>query len=250
MTSMKSPEIVLSFNEILFYFTRAAVGVGVPYGLAEDFARSSIWIAESGLDPVKISLPALKSLYDKKSSIQACQTHDNSGIVLSTTENKKLSALQGGSSVCDCISLISNKSKVYQKFTIKKVDHPFIIAAALGSNNSGCWEISWKCSNGNLCLVLISQNGNWKTSWQDNNIPEQDSPSDVFIVSVENDLKNDINRKYQKTYFSNNRKKYLEEGVPVYGDWSKIHAYFTRVLVPSSEKSRISGAGAGLFDTD
>ena len=247
---MKSPEIVLSFNEILFYFTRAAVGVGVPYGLAEDFARSLIWIAESGFDPVKISLPALKSLDEEKSSIRACQTHDNSGIVLSPSENKQLSAIHGGSSVCDCISLISNKSKEYQKFTIKKVDHPFIIAAAVGSNNSGCWEISWKCSNGNLCLVLISQNGNWKTSWQDNNIPEQDSPSDVFIVSVENDLKNDINRKYQKTYFSNNRKKYLDEGIPIFCDWQKLYYYFSRVLVPSDEKSRISGAGAGLIDLD
>ena len=120
MTSMKSPEIVLSFNEILFYFTRAAVGVGVPYGLAEDFARSSIWIAVSGLDPVKITLPALKSLDEDKSSIQACQTDDNSEIVLSPSENKQLSALQGGSSVCDCISLISNKSKEFHKFTIKK----------------------------------------------------------------------------------------------------------------------------------
>ena len=35
--SMKSPEIVLSLNEIMFYFTRAAVGAGLSFGLAEDF---------------------------------------------------------------------------------------------------------------------------------------------------------------------------------------------------------------------
>ncbi|RTZ82681.1 MAG: DUF3726 domain-containing protein, partial [SAR324 cluster bacterium] len=31
--SMKSPEIVLSLNEIMFYFTRAAVGAGLFFGL-------------------------------------------------------------------------------------------------------------------------------------------------------------------------------------------------------------------------
>ena len=247
---MNSPEIVLSFNEILFYFTRAAVGVGVPYGLAEDFARSSIWIAISGLDPVKISLPALKSLDEDKSSIQAFQTDDISGTVLYSAENKQLSAIQAGFAICDCISLISNKSKKCHKFTIKNVDHPFLIAAAVGSNNSECWKISWKCSNGNPCSVLITQNGNWKTSWQGNNIPEQNSPSDVYIVSIENDLIDDINWKKQKTFFPKNRKKYLEEGIPIYCDWQKLYYYFSRVLVPSDEKSRNLGAGAGLIDRD
>ena len=31
---MNSPQIVLSFNEIMFFFTRAAVGAGLPYGFA------------------------------------------------------------------------------------------------------------------------------------------------------------------------------------------------------------------------
>ncbi len=250
MASMKSPEIVLSFNEIAFYFTRAAVGVGVPYGLAEDFARSSIWIAISGIDPVEISLPALKSLDENYSSIQVCQTDGISGIVLSSIEKKQLSALQGGPVVCDCISLISKKSKEYHHFTIKKVDNPFLIAAAVGSNKLGYWQISWNSSNGNLCSVLTTQNGNYKTSWEGNNIPEQDSPSDVFVMSIENDLKNDSNWKYQKTYFYKNRKKYLEEGIPIYCDWHKFYYYFSRVLVPSDEKSRILGAGAGLIDRD
>ena len=48
---MSSPELYLSFNEIMFYFTRAAAGGGVPFGLAEDFGRAAIWIAASGLDP-------------------------------------------------------------------------------------------------------------------------------------------------------------------------------------------------------
>ena len=49
---MSTSDLYLSFNEIMFYFTRAAVGGGVPFGLAEDFGRAAIWIAAaSGLDP-------------------------------------------------------------------------------------------------------------------------------------------------------------------------------------------------------
>ena len=52
---MSSPELYLSFNEIMFYFTRAAAGGGVPYGLAEDFGRAATWIACSGFDPAEIT---------------------------------------------------------------------------------------------------------------------------------------------------------------------------------------------------
>ena len=46
------------------------------------------------------------------------------------------------------------------------------------------------------------------------------------------------------------KKKILETGVPVYDSWSDIYSFFKRCLVPSTEESRKSGAGAGLVDTD
>ena len=58
---MSSPELYLSFNEIMFYFTRAASSGGVSFGLAEDFGRAATWIAASGLDPAGMTVRALKS---------------------------------------------------------------------------------------------------------------------------------------------------------------------------------------------
>lgn len=249
-SKLRSPEIFLSFNEIMFFFTRAAVGVGAPYGLAEDFARSLIWVVISGFDPVKVCLPVLQSLDEGKSSIHAFQNGDISNTILSSTEDKQLSALLGGPSICDCITQQNLLSVKDHSFIIKKVDIPLLIAASLGSNNFFNWMISWKDSNGTPRNVLIGLNGTWKTSWSDFEIPEQKKPSDVKIFSVDDEFLNSEKWKNQKSYSLQNREKFLEEGVPVCGDWSKIHAYFSRVLVPSSEKSRISGAGAGLFDTD
>ena len=67
---MSSPELYLSFNEIFFYFTRAATGGGVPFGLAEDFGHAAIWIAASGLDPALITSSALKELDCGRSSLK------------------------------------------------------------------------------------------------------------------------------------------------------------------------------------
>ena len=53
-----------------------------------------------------------------------------------------------------------------------------------------------------------------------------------------------------KFYSGKNKKKLLETGVPVYDSWSVIYSFFKRCLVPSTAESRITGAGAGLVDTD
>ena len=101
---MSSPELYLSFNEIMFYFTRAAAGAGVPFGLAEDFARSAIWIAGSGLDPAGITASALQELECRNSCLKVTLTEVNKEIVLTAEGGKKLSSILAGAAVCDLIS--------------------------------------------------------------------------------------------------------------------------------------------------
>ena len=246
---MNAPEIVLSINEILFYFTRAAVGVGVPYGLAQDFARSSVWIGFSGLDPAKVSLPALQSIDSGKSILRADQSDKIEETVLFPLEDAQLSSLLGGPAVCDCIAL-QNVNSISTRIVVKNIDHPFLIVAALASYNFVSCEVSWEDSDGNFCEVIINQNGKWKASWSDKKIPSQETPSDVFVVLVNDNFLHSDKWEKKSTYYVNKREKVLEKGVPIYGDWSEIYSYFTRILVPSTHNSRISGAGAGLVDID
>ena len=185
---MKSPEIVLSLNEIMFYFTRAGVGAGLSFGLAEDFGRSSVWIAANGLDPARITSKTLKALDEAQSSLCARQTEIDAETVLTPSGGKQLSALFAGPSVCDWIlekKVVSDKT---QHFVVEKVDHPFLIAAAVGALKSGSWEICWQDSGGTLCNVLTDQDGNWKTSLEGNEIFQQHSPADVSIKSAESSL--------------------------------------------------------------
>ena len=247
---MNSPEIVLSFNEILFFFTRAAVGVGVPFGLAEDFGRSSMWIASSGLDPAQITAKALQFLDCGQSSLYASQTENGTETVMRPSSGKQLSALLAGPAVCDWISAKTEDSNLSQHFVAKKVDYPFLIAAAAGTSNYGTLEICWQDSGGSLCTVLTGLHGSWKTSWGGTEIAQKFSPADVSIKFVESSLFSSEKWNEKKTYSEKNKKSVLESGVPVYEAWPIIHTFFSRCLVPSTEESRKSGAGAGLVDTD
>ena len=247
---MKTPQIVLSFNEIMFFFTRAAVGAGLPYGLAEDFGRSAIWIAAGGLDPAAISANALKSLDEAQSTISASQTENGAETVLRSSGEKQLSALLAGPSVCDLISASSADSNKNQYYSAKNVDHPFMLAAAIGALNSGSWEICWQDSGGSCYAVLTAQHANWKTFWDPTDISQMSAAADVTIKSVESSLFKAEKWKGKTSYSEKNRKRVLETGVQVYETWPIIHSFFTRCLVPSTEESRKSGAGAGLVDTD
>ena len=247
---MKTPQIVLSFNEIMFFFTRAAVGAGLPYGLAEDFGRSAIWIAAGGLDPAAISANALKSLDEAQSTISASQTENGAETVLRSSGEKQLSALLAGPSVCDLISASSADSNKNQYYSAKNVDHPFMLAAAVGSFNSRSWEISWHDSRGTLYAVLTAEHGNWKTSWDSADISLMSGAADVTIRSVERSFFNADKWNGKKSYSEKNRERVLETGVQVYEAWPIIHSFFSRCLVPSTDESRKSGAGAGLVETD
>jgi len=247
---MSSPELYLSFNEIMFYFTRAAAGGGVPFGLAEDFGRAAIWIASSGLDPAEITASALKKLECGQSCLKATLTEGNKEILLTAESGKKLSAIQAGAAVCDLISVQLENPKNMQSIVVEKVDCPFLVCAAIGAANFDRWEISWPASDDTQCSVLICEDGRWKSSWKGRKIPEGIGAVDVKVIFVKN--REDYYEKWDgKTLYSgNNKKKLLETGVPVYDSWSDIYSFFKRCLVPSTEESRKSGAGAGLVDTD
>ena len=247
---MRPPELYLSFNEIMFYFTRAAVGGGVPFGLAEDFGCAAIWIAASGLDPAEMAASTIKELELGNSCLKATLKEGNKEILLTAQSSKKLSAIQAGAAACDLMSSHSEKPKNIQCIIAEKVDSPFLVCAALGAANCNGWEISWESKDDSHYSVLICEDGSWMSSWEVSKIPELNDAFDVKIIFVNN--RKDYFEKWEgKTFYSeNNKKKLLETGVPVYDSWTVIYSFFKRCLVPSTEESLKSGAGAGLVDTD
>ncbi len=165
-------------------------------------------------------------------------------------EENNFQPLFAGPSVCDWILEKKAVSDKTQHFVVEKVDHPFLIAAAVGALKSGNWEICWQDSGGTLCNVLTGQHGNWKTSLEGNENFQQHSPADVSIKSAESSLFSSKKWIEETTYSEKNRQVVLESGVPIYEAWPIIYKLFSRCLVPSTEESHKAGAGAGLVDTD
>ena len=139
---------------------------------------------------------------------------------------KQLSALFAGPSVCDWILCKKAGTEKNQDFVVEKVDHPFLIAAAVAALKYGNWEIFWQDSRGTLCNVLTDQHGNWKTSLEGNEILQQHGPADVSIRSAESSLFSSKKWIEKTTYSEKNRRDVLESGVSLYEAWPIIQNYF------------------------
>ena len=175
----------LSLNEVRFYFTRAAVGVGVPFGLAEDFGRSVSWLACSGLDPARICAPVLQSLESGQSSLYPKLNQWNGEALLKPPPDKLLSAIQAGSFASDWIVPMEQKSGKNSYLSAENVDYPFLVAAALGASGCSGWEISWETSSEDRFLINYEENRSWDAFWSDRVVPENSGPGRLKITPAD-----------------------------------------------------------------
>ena len=240
----------LSLNEVRFYFTRAAVGVGVPFGLAEDFGRSVSWLACSGLDPASICAPVLQSLESGQSSLYPKLNQWNGEALLKPPPDKLLSAIQAGSFASDWIVPMEQKSGKNSYLSAENVDYPFLVAAALGASGCSGWEISWETSSEDRFLINYEENRSWDAFWSDRVVPENSGPGRLKITPAdigEPDHNVWLHREHRS---SEDAAVVLETGVAVHESWPVIYSFFKRCLVPSTDDSHQAGAGAGLVDSD
>jgi len=205
----------LSLNEVLFFFTRATVGAGAPFGIGEDTAKAAIFLAECNLDPGPIISLALKNLDRRTSQTNLTLRSVGHNAEIEASDDQPVSAVFAGPAAADWLSSQNANSDV--QLRIRQVDCPILIAAICHK-----WAVS-----------VVDQTGMSQSA--SNSFT---GPADAVITSGQSD-------------FISRRDNVLMNGVNIDIDaWNSIHGYFTRCLVPSTAESRIAGAGAGLVDTD
>lgn len=211
----------LSLNEILFFFTRATVGAGAPFGIGEDIAKAAVFIAECGYDPGPTVATALRNLDEKKSKPAATLRTLNGRTVIECDQGEQVSVVYTAPMAMDWLK--SQGSSPDLRVFIRLLDCPFLMAAFCGTQ----WGVS-----------IVDETGSERelsTKIQHSTLP---GPVDVMITR-------------RQSGFINRRNDILQTGVHINEDaWDIIRAYFTRCLVPSTEESRVGGAGAGLVDRD
>ena len=206
MTEMRGP---LSLGEISFYVIRAAVGVGVPWGLAEDLGRTATSMARSGKDPSHLIAEALSRLDTQASQSRLVFNEKEASPELTTEENCTLSSVYAAPAARDWMIEHGNSSN--SNLRVSQLDTP---------------ELA-------VCIIsaLMPKTKRWiaRISGADAVDVSQSVESDTKTVDpLENTRGILVNAKA----------------------WTIIQTYFSRCLVVSTMEARLTGAGAGVNDTD
>lgn len=115
--------MIVSRNEIEATCHRAALGVGLPHGFAEDAATIAAWLAAGGVDVAAIMLAALSSVEQNRIPLP-CFSHD--GNVWRSAEHAIVPSLVAGPCAADLL-----RADPRAAVEIYRTDEPKVIAAAL-----------------------------------------------------------------------------------------------------------------------
>ena len=240
----------LSLNEICFYFTRAAVGAGAPFGIGEDFAEASKYLAYLGFDPAQAAVPALRGLSSSQSSASLWLRTAEDTIHVGSNDAPILSALYAGPVIADRL-LIEAGSGMERRLRLDDTDQPLLVVGAIAAAGMDAARIalSWSLRNGRRATVELND-GIARVSGLHPGDNASAGPARIDIVLNGTPLELALARTETKR-LTEGRSRAVLYGVDV--DWaarSTVLAFFDKCLVPTTDRSRDAGAGAGLTDND
>ena len=238
---MKNSMEMFSPGEISFYVTRAAVGVGVPFGIAEDFANSLIWSQPMGIDLAQLALDSLNALDSNPGSgrISIFQK----GLNQIFTGRSGLSAVFAGPSLSDFWQISTGKDCT---LIGRAVDFPILVAGAFVKAGSRPALLEWE----NVRFTLYA-NGAIDLMVTDDMALKNVGPFDVLIRKPEKETGTIEALHFNTNNLDRMAQKALNHGIYINKEaWTGILSLFKRSLIPSSNQSLNTGAGAGLVDND
>ena len=243
---MSTAATPMSLNEIGFYFTRAAVGAGAPFGLGEDFAETSRWAAYLGLDPAAVAVPALRGLADGGSGTALTFRQAENVISVGSGDSRILSAIYAGPVVADRL-LVEAARTGECRLLLDATDQPLLIAAAVASADIRANRIamSWQSRTGGRIVVELNYGVAALTGLDAAAIAAPD-PARVEIVLNGGGSTAALSSQTRTIRLAEGRSGAVERGVVMDGAArSTVYDFFSRCLVPSTGRSRTTGAGAG-----
>ena len=226
-----------SLNEIEATVRRAAAGVGLPPGLAEDAGRTAAWLAVSGLDDLAAVRRALDGCLPATSS-----RPDGVGTWLS--------ALRAGPPACDLARVRPDSPVV-----LRAVDEPLLIAAAAGiaTDPDGMLWVTWRAGDAAVAVECAMGRPSVRVTGR-TDAPEialRSGGADVRVGATAPGEAVTGPEWLSPGDFEARLGAILETGFACPDEtWTALTGHAARFLVPASAESRLKGAGAGLIDTD
>jgi hypothetical protein len=234
-----------SYDEIRRMSFRALDAGRAAAGIDEDSAHAVAWLEAVGL-------PGLATLADALDSSDAAGRAAGLELADSRSPVREIDA-RGASSVFFAASVIDLliadalvASDGGSALIVHAAGHPLMLAAAAARfcPRHGTLTVTWHgvefTSGAGECFLL--ENTADAPEWLD--------PSG-FDVSLACTLTSEGRGGAPGTHLSSRLRRALEDGLEVDEDaHARIAAYAARILVPETEASRETGAGAGLTDND
>ena len=249
---MSGPATPLSLNEIGFYFTRAAVGAGAPFGIGEDFAETCKRISYLGLDPAAAAVPALRGLADGTSGTALALRRSAAELRIESGDGSILSALYAGPSIADWLSIEAARGET-RSLLLDKTDQPLLIAGAIASVDlpTARIAISWRRPGGGHAAVELHRGVAMIAGLDGTDIAAL-GPAGVEVALNGSGAGAPVSSRTAAKRLADGRADAVEHGVVVDGAaWSTVFEHFARCLVPSTNLSRAAGAGPdGSTDND
>ncbi len=220
---------------------KAAVGVGLPVGLAEDAGVAAAWLSMAGFDGVDITCRAIENISNSKARPVIVSNQSTS--FCPDTKGKLASVIYAAPSVFDFLQTTS-------RVTVSHLDEPLLLFAHLVCSSSlRKMEFSLR-SVGSIGTVLrgVIQRGHGRLDGLSISNQEEKGGSEVTVtmVSLSEDRNFTLTKKEMEM-----RRVAIQRGVVVNETiWTKLQSLAANTLVPESATSKQRGAGAGMIDND
>ena len=238
-----------SLSELYSTVRKAAVGRGVPHGIAEDLADAVCWLNSLSFDGVTCAVDCLAHWPSDTSAVRLLR--DENGLILGTENaDTAASALFAGPALGD---LLQTGAVPNSGFSVS-IDVPLLALAAVAQTCARLKRRAWlmihlqgqaviaDCNEETCQLITVTPQltitappATEVTLWPSQ--PDQSSGDIGALINHEE--------------FSQRRNRALTKGLEVCdGSLEQLEAWAALTLVPESDRSRETGAGAGLLDND
>jgi len=231
----------VSNAEIETLTCKAAVGVGLPVGLAEEAGAAAAWLSAAGFAGAEIAYRAIENLRKGKARPVIVSSHSES--LCPDTKDKLASVMYAAPSIFDFLQTTS-------PVTVVRLDEPLLLFGHLVCSSSIPAVELVLHSVGSTGEVLqgVIQRGHGRLEGPPLSNQEAKNGSEVSVTMV--GISEDRNFKPTKKEIDV-RRVAIQRGVAVNeAIWTELKRLAAQTLVPESVESKQRGAGAGLIDND
>ena len=233
----------VSLSEVQTNVCKDAVAVGLPLGLGEDAGRAARNMMASGVGTFAAFVDALDAV-DEGRSTGFDADRAIAGNFAPKPASLLLSAMRAGPSACDLIASAASAEIGLGRITLFGVDVPIVIlfealVASADMDQGQC--VTWNAGGGGAIEAVC---------WRGSLVLIKGAPEDLLATGSAEISMHLVAREPRVRAITVDQ-RIQRDGVDIdEATWRRVAAYADRLLVVATETSRLTGAGAGVIDTD